>query len=291
MAFGISLGKNKEKIDKTTTVNKTESTNQTGSETTTGSKSSQTSSTGSQTSQSAGQTSSSQQGVTASQGTGVQKQVESSTAFGEGVLEQIESALAPLFAQTAGSVNAESLNDFDKSAFISNGLARARSQIESSLGEAKGTTFSAIGGTAETNSAAAELAQRLDNQAASEFAGIEADLTATAEGINRDNLSAASSIGSQDQQFLVGLLETLKGGRSESVGAAETATSETGSQSQTAASQTSEQAAQQNAQQTTAVENLVETLNSLLVGVTNTTGTENTKGKVSKSGGGVGLSI
>lgn len=282
MAFGLSFGKNKSKTDQTKTVNSTESRSETGASQTEASKSS-TANTQQTSSQQQTQTGT-QTGTSNTTGTGQTSQIQESIRqlFSDQTLGQLDQLTQGLLTQQ-GAANAE-LNAFDKDAFIAGGLGRAESRVESQLDEALGSMFSAIGGTSGTNSAAALLEQRMQTQAADELAGVESQLTATAEEIGRTNTATGN-------QFLDSILGSLRGGIESTSGTAATTEQTAQQQQQQQQSATSTESTSQQQQTQQVVETMMEAVIKALTGTSTTQGTETLKGTTTEKGSGFGLSI
>jgi len=296
MAFGISFGKNSTKTDSTTTVNKTENRDESGTQSTAGAKSSST--TGSQSSSGTSDSTTSQQNTNSGQTTGTGSQVEQSIRelFSSGIMGNLEAAAQRLLGTVEDSVSRTAagmnqLGGFDPQQFVAQGMEGATGRIDSQLDEAVGSLFSSIGGTSGSNSAAALLEQRLQSDAASQLAGIESQLTAQGQDILRQNITASQGLGNSQNALLDSILGVLRGATETTTGTSETTTSEatTGTQTQTGQQSTATQ--QDTTTQQDTVETMLEQILKTLTGTVNTQGTENTKGKVTEKGGGFGLSI
>lgn len=296
MAFGINFGKNKTKVDSTTTVDKTENRNETGTQSTAGAKSSST--TGSQSSQGSSDTTSSQSSQNTGTTTGQGSQVEQTIRelFSSGVMGGLEGAASQLLDTVGATVNRTSqgmseLGGFNPEEFVAKGMAGATSRVNSQLDEAVGSLFSSIGGTSGSNSAAALLEQRLQGDAASQLAGIESQLVGQGEEIQRANLTAAQGLGDSQNALMQSILGALRGATETTTGVSETTTTEANQNTQTQTGQQSTATQQDTATQQSTVETVLEQILKTLTGTVNTQGTENTKGTTTEKGGGFGLSI
>lgn len=289
MAFGLSFGSKKQKSSTNSTLTKQEDTtqNKTGTQSTTGTVSNEQSASGSSSTQSNQATSQSTTGQSTGQTSGQSQQQTQS--FSDQTLGGLESAVSQLFGSTVGQQT--QVGDFNPIDFVSKGLEAARAQAQAPLEDQLNQLVSGIGGNANSNSAVALLSNRLRNDTAANLSGVEANLTAQANDIVRQNLLAGSQIDATNQSFLVNLLSALKGG----------ITASTGTESQQTAQQTQQDTAgttvgsenTQQQQQSTSVEtqNLLTAISELLSGSTNTVGTENTTTKGKSSGGGLSLSL
>lgn len=289
MPIGFSFGKNKEKVNNTSTVDKTETQNQLQNS----DRTSTTSNKGSVNTSAISNTQGSQvdQSRTASQTAGLTaaEQRGSQTLFGDQVLGQLEGVVSALLGGTPAA--GTPVGNFDGNKFVADGVQAARAQQQLTLDDSINQLFSNVGGTAGGNSQVALLANQLRGQAASNIAGITAQLEGQANEINRSNVETGIAVAGQEQNFLGSLLSQLRGGRTSTTGAETTTQAQTQAGVTAGSSQTSQSNQQQSSQQSEQTQQLVELLNQVLTGTTRTQGIENNKGTVSKSGGGFGLSI
>jgi len=286
MSFGLSFGSKKQKTDQTSTVDKTEMTNQSQTGTNTSSGSSASSSSGQTQGTTVGQQATSQTGTNKTSGsqTGVTQQTTS--AFSDSTLGAIEKAVSDLFGKVGGSAP---VSAFDKESFIADTVGGASSNINADLESNVNQLVTNLGGTASTNSMGALLTNRLRNDAAAEIAGVRGIATTQAEEIARNNALAGSQIAGQDQSLLGQLLGALKGGVTTTTGTESVATAQDQQTQNTGTANTTEQQRQQQSQQTTQTQQLIEMMSQLLSGTTNTKGTEHTVGTTSSGGGGFSL--
>lgn len=218
MPLGISFGfgKKKQKSSGTATLDKLETSLQSGLESTAST------STGSETtSQSA---TSSSQGTSTTGGstsqntssTGTQTQTGTSRTLSQSVQSALESALTGLIGRSDASAqtvadSAASLTDFDPNQFVSGVVAGAESRINEGLDSSLGQLFSRIGGTDGSNTMASILANRARSNAASELAGIESQAAATAAQIQQGNVGTTAQALNANQGLIPALASVLKG--------------------------------------------------------------------------------
>lgn len=287
MAFGISFGSKTQKTDQTKTTDMTEVGTQQG--TSQQNQKTNQSSTSNTAGSQAGSTRNDTSQASTSNSTGTQRQFQdlTTTSFSSGTLARMEDTIAGLLGAGVGAVKAHS--NFNKDQMVADGMQAATARTQTNLDEALGGIFDAVGG--RNNSAAALLAQRVNNDALANLAGIRADLIGKAEGIGTTNLLADNQVTATRNELVTRFLEALRGGTSNTTGYTEGVTTQ--QQANQATGTDVGQSKQTNQQQTNtqAVEELANTLNQLLNTRTNTTGTENVKGTTKQSGGGFGLSI
>jgi hypothetical protein len=298
MVLGFSFAKkkqttnNKTEIDKLETALTDESRNTSGSKT--GTSSTTTSGLQTTTGTTTGASSTNQQQADR----GTQTQTGTTTTLGADVQSGLSDAVKSLLAGGVNDANIANISNmiagrsgFNADQFVADTVLGARTRGEQTLQETSAAQQSAIGGTAETNSMSALLANRGRNDLEASIAGITAATRAQAEGIANTNLaSAVGAQGSLSEQA-AGLAGTLKG-------ATTTVNQQTltdqlsqllGLQNQSTT--TNQNVASSQTQNTVSTELLAEIMNALTSGTNRTVGTETTKGKVSSSGGGAGLSI
>lgn len=298
MAFGFSLGKNKQSSKTNSTVSKVETgleeglqnQSQTQSSTSTGSSSTSGSTSGTSTT--------SQQGTTTNQSASTQNQSGQTKSFSSQILGGLEGAVTELLGSVFNGNSGDRasigagynyLGEFDPNSFVAGGLARAQAQEESKLDEILGGIVDLIGG--KNNSAAVLLQNRAVNDSTANLAGIEGDLQAKASEIVRGNVLAGNQIDQTSDQRLQGLLDVLKGGVTEQAQSSQTTGTEAQTTNQTGQTSSNESSTQQQNTQSNEVSNLISVLTSLLNTNTNTTATENSTTKGKSSGGGISLSI
>lgn len=279
MGFGLSFGAKKQSSKTKSDITKLETTNQqqSGTQTTTGNTTQNT------TGNTTGQSTTQQAGTSNQVGTQTGTTQQKTQQFSDETLGGLEGEVSRLFgASPHGPVG-----NFDPEAFVSGGLASARATQEDQLDTSIGALYDSVGGSASTNSAVALLTNKLRGDAAANLAGIEGNLNAQANEIQRSNVLAGNTIDATQQGFLTSLLGALKGGVASTTGTEQQNTTNAGTTSQTGATQTAEQTSQQQ-QQTQA---LVQALNQILTGTVNTVGHEDSKTKGKSAGGGLSLSI
>lgn len=301
MAFGLSFGAKKNKINQTSTVDKTETGTQTGAETTSGIRTGTSTSTGTTAGTSTGSSSTTGSSSQSSSTTGSQSQTGTTRSFGQQVLRGLEGGVTSLLSQIldpeAGDRamimrGLDSMGGFDVDAFVQGNLAAARAQEGTRLDELIGSIFSRVGGTRGNNSAATLLEERARNDSAANLAGVESQARAAGADIVRRNVeTGANAVTAAGQNLLPALASILKGG--ETTTDIATLTEELGQVlgQTTGDTQTAEQTGQTTQQTAATVENLVQAVLSALTQQTHTTGTETTKGKTSEMGGGFSLSL
>lgn len=288
MALGLSFGKKKQTGTQTTNLSQTETGTQTGntqqSQTTnqqqtqsmTGSTSGTTATTGTMTGSTTGVT------------TGQTQQTQQTRSFSDPILSQLEGLVGNLMGSSSVTSPAN-ISGFDVDTFVQQGMQAANARTRAGLDEATNGLIDNIGGSG--NSMFSLLQQRLMDDANAGLAGTQADLTARAEEIRRNNLLAGSSIQGSNQQFLGGLLSALRGGVTTATGATTSQEQQAQqTQQQTAGSETSAQT-QQSQSNMQAVETMASVVEQLINSLTNRTGTEEVKSKTKQGGFGIGLSL
>lgn len=293
MALGLSFGKNKQKVNSTTTTNQLQSQTQAGttSEAKTEAQSSFTQGLTDTISQgsTAGQQATATQQATA----GREAQTGRTSLFSDAVLASLqESALGSLDGvRGQNPINVGGVQNFDSEQFITDAVTRATAASGVVRDTSTNSLFDSIGGTAKGNTMAALLDQQLAMQQEGSVAGARNEAAATAAGIQRSNIQAELGVQGQEQGLMNSLLSLLRGG--EQLTEAESAQegSQAGGSTSTSAEQQSQASSQATAQSTQAISSLVSLIAQLVSGTTQTTGTENTKGTTTKQGGGASLSI
>jgi hypothetical protein len=298
--LGFSFGTNKQTQKSATDITKNTTTDQSQSQV--GIQSGTTSTTGSQSqtgqTASSGTSTTTQAGGTTSTGATSQQQQQTTQLFDDPTLKGISGAVAQLLSHiglgtAASAAGAGSLGAFDPAKFVSQGMEAARSSQQGKLDESINGLMDSVGGTANTNSMTALLANRMRGDAAANLAGIDAQLTGQGQEIARSNVLAGNQIDSTQNQFLAQLLDALKGGAATTSGQVAGTQVQSGTTAQTGTTATAESgtSAQQQTSQQDTTTTLINLLNTLLHGTENTVGTENTTGTTKKSGGGMSLSL
>lgn len=287
--LGLSFGSKKNKVDQTSNINKTETANQvqTGTKSQTGTVDTQSSTTQQQTSQTSQQTN--QAGTSQTTGSQIGQTSQNTSMFGEDVLSGLEGLVTDLFGSVGGG--RPSISNFNVDEFVQNGIAAARANITDRIDSEVNQLMSSIGGSTSNNSMGALLANKLRNAGAAELSGVTANLTAQGEGINRENILAENALAQTDQGFLANLLQALKGGNTTTTGTEAVTTSQNQQTATTGSTTGTEVTTGSQQTSSTQTQNLMEQLEQLLSGTTNTVGTEHTKGTTKQSGGGLSLSL
>jgi hypothetical protein len=192
-------------------------------------------------------------------------------------------------AASATAAALSGISSFDPDQYVSGVVANARNRSESDRQQAISTAENVIGGTVDSNSAAALLASRINNDANANLAGIESDAVAKAQSILGNNIAAAGNARGQDDNLLTQLAGILKGGVTTGTAVGNTATAGQTNQEQQQTGTTTESSNQQQNSQQQTQQDVLSQLISLLQGTENTKGTEQANA-VTKSGG-FGLSI
>lgn len=300
--FGLSFGMKKTKVDNTTDVNKTETTNQSSDQGTTGSKSSDsvsqvdTTNAGSGTSNTTG-TSAQQQSQQ-----GQQQTTAHTSSLGHDVVAGLGGAITSLLSNVlSGSTGdratvmrgVDSMGNFDVGSYVNGTLAQARASQGSHLGELIGSIFSRVGGTSGNNSAATLLEERAKNDAAANLAGVEAQARATGAQIQTGQLNAtAAALANSGGAALIPALATaLKGGETNTTQQDLSQQIQNVTGSTTGNTNTSEQSRQGVSSAASSIESLLQQVISHMTGATNTKGTEHTVGTNSEMGGGLSLGL
>lgn len=287
MALGFSFGKKSQKQNSTVTVDKTDALSQKGSSTQNQTTNSLSSTNTAGQSQTNTNTATSNVGSSNMSGTTTGQQAQTTRSFSDNILGGLES----LVGNALGSATTTSTptGNFDGDAFVRDAMAAADSRTQSGLDETLNGMFDTIGG--RNNSAAMLLGNRVRNDATASLAGTRANLEAQAQGITRENAVAGANINSAGQGFLTSLLGALRGGVTTTTGTS----AETTAQNQNTANQSttvgSENTVNSTNSTTQSQENMMSQLQQLLDSITKTNGTENTKGTIKSSGGGVSASM
>lgn len=294
MGFGISFGKNKTKTNETSTVDKTETTNQTQ----TGTQNTQTSGSSNTSSQQNTQQSTSdrniQTGTAGQQSSQQQQTTNTSQSLSSGVLAGAEDVIASLFQSIQGgnaALNSAISNAaaFDANQFVTDAVSAATAAGDFDTTSQIGQLTSAVGGTAATNSQTALLQNQLVNQNAANIAGVRSQAGATAAGIQNQNLQAISN--AQASNPVTALINSIRGGLTTETGTG-TTTGQTQQQTSTAGANTGTQSGTSTGSESTqTVQSVLEQLQQILSGTTRTQGTETTTGTSKKSGGGLSLGL
>lgn len=279
-AFGLSFGKKKQTVDSTTGVNKQEATTQatSGTRATTGTTST------TQNNNTTGSTTGQQTNTNTGQQTNVNQSQQVTSSYNAPILAALEQAVSGMFG---GSTTRTPVTNFNADQFVQDQVARANVDINSGLESNINQLIHNVGGTAANNSMTALLANRLQNDAAGQRAGVRSEAVGQAQTIQRENALAANQVTGTDQAFLGNLLQALKGGVTASTGAESQQTQQT----QTGTTTTAEQSAQQQSGTQVQQQNIVELLSQLLNGITNTTGTEKVDATTKEKGGGFSLAL
>lgn len=298
MIFGLSFGKKKTSSSSSTNTNLTENTNQSQSQSTAGSTQTTSQTSGTTSQNTTGVTSSDQVNRSNQSTTGSTTQTGTTTTLGQGIQDQLESALGGLLSggfgnenQAAISAASRSLLDFDPVSFVNDSVAAARNRGEQTLQETNSGIANAIGGTAADNTMATLLAQRGSNDLAATLAGVRANATQTAAEIARGNVATAQGV-SQGAASTIGAIgDLLKG--------ATTTTSQQSLEeqiaalvgSQTGAQRTNESATGTSTQNQVTSQLIQEIINAISQTNTTKVGTEASTGTEKKGGGGISIGI
>lgn len=294
MAFGLSFGSNKQKVDQTQTTSGTQTQNQTqtGTNTTSGTTSTNSSTTGSQSS--TGTQSNATSGTSSTTGTTTGTSTQTTSQFDQGTLSGLTGAVQDLLGSVMGNrgtVDTSALSGFNPGDFVSGGMANAKAIAQASLDDNINQLISGVGGTPGTNSATALLANKLRNDTSASLAGTEANLNAQAQEIVRQNIATGQSVQNSQNDFLSNLLGALRGGNVTTTGTEAQTTAQNTQNQQISDTRNAENTNTSSNTNSTQVQNLIETLNQILSGTTTTNEVTNLKGTTSKSGGGLSLSL
>lgn len=215
--LGFSLGKKKQSgtqnsvLDSVTDLTGSQTQSSVQSGTTTTNTSGTTSSTGTQSGTTTQDQSQSQSGT--------QRTTGITTNLGADVINSLSETVKSVLGRGITDANLSGLSEmiagrqgFDADQFVADTVAAARNRGEQTLQEQNSAFASRVGGTVKTNSMAALLEQRGRNDLEANLAGIRAQATGQAEGIENQNL--ATAVGAQQGVGSIGaaLAEALKGG-------------------------------------------------------------------------------
>jgi len=300
MAFGISFGAKKTSGSSTSQLTKDETGWQSGLESTSGTRTGVQTSTGGTTNSTSG-TSSTTGTTSQTQGSeGKTTTTGTTRALGTNITSGLEGAITSILSQVLDpntgdramlTRGMDAMGGFDLDSYVNGTLQSAKAQQGTKLDEMLGSIFSNVGGTENTNSAAALLANRARGDAAANLAGIEAQARGQGAQILQGNLTAMSNAFAPFEALLPELAGVLKGAvttteQQSLVQQLEQLLGTTGS-----ATTTAESGTQATTGSTTNTENLAQIVANLLQQSTHTTGTESTKTKGKEMGGGASLSF
>lgn len=193
----------------------------------------------------------------------------------QGALEGTQS-LAALATERAGA--------FDESRFIQDTLAAAQQRFESQTSRSLNTLNSAIGGTAQDNSAAALIAGQLESENAARLAGVRSDAVRTAGDIRRADVAQAGGLQSLGFEQFLQIAGELRGAVSSQTG---TQTGESATSTAAAGTTGQESTGKQTSQATTAEQasqSLLEIINALVQTEQEASGTSKSKGTGQQTG-------
>lgn len=294
MAFGISFGKNKTKVNQTGTVAKTETTSQQGQEATssfqTGTQNQQTSQSGSST----GSSTTNQTSLQTGQTSGTTNTTGKQSSFSDNLTSEIEGAISGLLAgvNETGQVvgrGVEALGEFDSRGFVESIMANAEARSQSSLDESIGGIMDRIGSSANNNSMAALLQQRVVNDSNAALGSVRGQAEAQANQILAQNLGASSGAMNETNNIGVALINALKGGNVTTNQATSMTELQRILNEATGNTTTSEQSQQNSQSQQQTTQMLAQIINNMMNGTTDSKGTETLVGTTSKKGGGLSL--
>lgn len=292
MAFGISFGK--KKSSSTTNSTLTKDTSLEGSQVTSGlqsqSSTQQSNTTGTSTTTQGGTATSNQ----TTSGTESGRQTGTTSTLGADVQASLSDRVQSILAGGVTDANLANLSNmiagrsgFDPDTAVSGIMGEARNRGEQTLQEQNSAFASRVGGTAQTNSMAALLAQRGRNDLESSLASTAAQARMAAEQTANANLGAAAGAQGQVADIATQLGSVLKGGTTsvDMTNLTSQLQNLIGSQAtnQTSTTQTAEQ-------QQTQMNQLLAQLSQVLTSQNESVvGTENSKTKGKSSGGGFSL--
>lgn len=284
--FGFSFGKKKSSGTSDINMDRTESTVQNSTGSTTGSSNTNSSSSGTSATNTSGTQTNTTSGTQSTTGNSLTNTSQMTQSLSNPMLGRLEGLVNSLMG---GVTSGGSVSDFDKNAFVDQGMSAATAKAQAGLDENIGGILDAIGG--RNNSMAALLSQRAQADTSATLAGANANLTAQAEEIARNNALAGQQVAGGRADILASILEQLRGGSQTTSGTQSTQTAEntsgtqTGTQTNASSSLTSEQQQQQQIQNT--IQNILQSM----FGSTNTTGHEVGRTTGSQSGFGLSLAI
>lgn len=285
--FGFSFGKKKQSGSTDSELTKNETTTQ-QQDSTKASTSTQ-NSTGTTTQNQTGTSSQSQTGTSAQ--TGTTQQTGKTTQFSSDILAGLEKSVGSLLGNTQlnGAVTdtLNNLNTFDSGKFVDETVQAATATERTNLDELLGGLSDNLGSSLGNNSMGVLLANRAQGDAAARIAGVKASATAQGQSIARENAAARVGAAGTQASYLNNLLQSLRGGVTESTEQGQQ--SQTGTTGQTQTGTTSQQGTSTESQQQ--VTNLLEQLSAMLNGTNSTVATENTDTKGKTSGGGISLKL
>lgn len=293
MAFGLSFGKNKQKVNTTTTTDQLQTQNQLGVTDTAQTEAQSSFTQGLTDTISQGSTTGQQATTTQQATTGRETQAGKTSLFSDAVLASLQNSSLGALDKVAGqgSIDVSGVQNFDSQQFIADAVARATAASGVVRDTSTNSLFDSIGGTAKGNTMAALLDQQLAMQQEGAVAGARNEAASTAAGIQRSNIQAELGVQGQEQGLMNSLLSLLRGGEQLTEAASASEGSQTGGSSSTSAEQQQQSSAQATQQQTDSISSLVSLISQLVQGTTQITGTENTKGTTTKKGGGFSLSL
>jgi hypothetical protein len=273
--FGISFGKSGQSTTTSTDSTTSGWQNQQGQNTNTTTGNSSTT----------GSSSSTGSSTTSGSTNGWGSQSNSGTAFDAATLAAIGGNIGAFIDRImgggAGKDAIAQLGTFDAQSFIDNTMKSALSQATDQFEQGVNSISSNVGGSANENSAAALLANRLENATNSSLAGTRASAEQAAQGIQVQRAGAVAAASQGEQNALAQILNAIKGGV--------TSSNQTNQQGQNTNQSTNTSENTNTSQNTNSTQTALEIINQLLNSQQHTTGTETSD--TSKSGGGLSLSL
>ncbi len=296
MGLGLSFGANKTKTNETTNENKTTVGQQSGTEGTNSTNTSNTTGTTNTSGTTTGTQQQNQQNSQSGTTTNQNQSTGSQTSFSSGTAGSIENSINQLLGGISGDKSTigaavDKLGAFDPTQFINDTVAGASQGINDNLHTQVGALFDNIGGTANSNSAAALLQGSLQNNADSAIAGVRANATGQAAQIQQGNLAGITSALSSTTGLAPALINALKGGN--------VTTNQTDlakqiadlTNSTTGVNTSTEQTQQQQEQSQQTIQTLTQLITQLMNTTQHETGTSTTQGTQTKMGGGISLGL
>lgn len=291
--FGLSLGASSENSKSSTTGTQTQVGTQNGSQ-----DQNQTQTTGTRTSGSTNQTSvgsqnTSTSGSTTNSGTTNQQQTTTSQSLSDPILSAISNVITGLFsggnkADEGAQKSAVPLGAFDPTAYVNSALKSAQTRSDVDLSKGISAIFDGIGGA--KNSMSQLLAGTLRNNANANLAEVGNQATQTAQSIAAQGATTQAQVGASQDNFLVNLINSLKGGKSTSDAAATTQQAQTGTSATAGTTNTSDASTQNTSSATDSTSQLISLLHTLLNTneTTNVNSNTNTSGTKISAGGTIG---
>lgn len=290
--FGISFGSSTDNTKSTTTGTQTQVGTQTGTQSQNQTQTGNSTTTGLTNQTSNGNQVTSTNGSTTNTGTTSQQQKTTSQSLSDPILSAITNVISGLFsggneADAGAQKSAAPLGAFDPESYVSNALKTAHNQSNIDVAKGISAIFDGIGGA--KNSMSQLLAGTLRNNADASLAQVADNATQTAQSIAAQGATAQSQVGATQDNFLINLINSLKGAQTTQDAAAMTQQDQAATTATDGKTTTADSSSQNTASNTSSTEQLISLLNTLLNTNQTTNANSTTNGSTTKTSGGFSL--